>query len=41
MEKIELALYKGGPQLSFKGIALNPIEQELATKVNEIIEKLS
>jgi len=40
MEKIKLELYKGGPQKSYKGIALTPIEQAIVEKINEIIENV-
>ena len=45
LTKIPLEPYKQhqgeGKQLAFNGIALNPIEQETAVKINEIIDMLN
>ncbi len=45
IEKIELKPYKQhqgeGDQVSYNGIALNPIETACAKKINEIIDALN
>jgi hypothetical protein len=40
MEEIKLELYKGGPQKSYKGIALTPVEQKIVETLNELIREV-